>query len=275
MKGKHVWKKLTACFVAMAMILAMALPVSAATKYTKTWSKTVSAGQSYHFLNANISGNKISKYVISITPQKSGSTYDLAYALHSSDGKPREYVNKNSTLRKSITNTKATYIKSTSSSNSGMLACIKVTKGSVKVSITATGTNRNMALTLKKQAASHQTLKGISVKKNQRVCFESRSGNISTLSLVMGAQQGAATQRLLGAGYENYTFSNKLQYRLYQNNILQTGKSQNKAYDTKLGTYGYIQVMLPSRESKYFVTKSGTVNFYYPTDYVNIAVYKK
>lgn len=274
MRGKHVWKKLAACLMVIAMVAAMALPVSAATRYSKAWGKTISAGESYHILNTNINGNKISSYRIEITPQ-SGSTYDLVYALYDTKGNPRQYANKNATAKKTITNAKATYIKSTSAANSGMLACIKVTKGSVNLRITITTTNKNAKPSLRRQASSHQPLKGVSVKKGQRICFESRSSNIPAISLVLGARNGAVTQRLLGGGYENYIFSSKLQYRLYQNGVLQKAKSLNKAYDTKLGAYGYIQVMLPSRESKYFVTKSGTVNFYYPADYLNIAVYRK
>ncbi|MDO4336670.1 MAG: hypothetical protein Q4C91_01110 [Eubacteriales bacterium] len=274
MKGKHVWKKLAACLLVIAMVTAMAFPVSAATRYSKSWGKTISAGQSYHILNTNISGNKISNYVIEITP-KTGSTYDVVYALYDAKGNPRQYGNKNATAKKTISNARATYIKSSSAANSGMLACIKVTKGSVNLRLAVTTTNRNAALSLRRQASSHQPLKGVAVKKGQRVCFESRSSNIPAISLVMGAQKGAAAQRPLGAKYENYTFSSKLQYRMYQNGVLQKSKSLNKSYDTKLGSYGYIQVMLSSRGSGYIVTKSGTVNYYYPSDYLNIAVYRK
>lgn len=267
MNGKKLMKKLAACLLAGVMLVSSAVPASAASTYTKTQSKVVDTGQSFHIMNNNISKNKISKYTLNILPLESGTRYDLAVAY-----KGKEEVIKNCTKALSgFSSTKATYIKTSSSSNAGMLACIKVTKGSVQVKVNYRTTNKSAALTFKKQAASHQTLKGVTVKKGKKILFQQAGSNITSVPLIISSKKGAVTRRALNAGssFENYAFNaSSLNYRAYANGVMK--KNYNKKYDTILGTTGYIMVSLPNRLSGWFTTKSGSVTFYYPTDYLKI-----
>lgn len=266
MKGKRFMKKLAACLLIGAMLVTSAVPVLAAS-YSKTQSKVVDTGQSFHIMNNNISKNKISSYTISILPLENGTRYDAVMAYENS-----EQVIKNCTGKLyGLTNKKATYVKSTSSSNAGMIACVKVTKGSVQVKVNYKTTNKSAALTFKKQAASHQALKGVTVKKNKKILFQQAGSNITDVPLVIASKNGAVTRRALNgeSTFENYAFnSSTLTYSFYYRGTRK--KSYSKKYDTKLGTTGYIMVRLPKRLSGWFTTKSGSVTFYYPTDYLRM-----
>lgn len=268
MNGKKLMKKLAACMLAGVMLVSSAVPAFAATTYTKTQSKVVDTGQSYHIMNNNISRNKISKYTLNILPLESGTRYDLAVAY---EGK--EEIIKNCTKAlNGFSSTKATYVKSSASSNAGMIACIKVIKGSVQVKVNYRTTYKSAALTFKKQAASHQTLKGVTVKNGKKVLFQQAGSNITIVPLVIASKKGAVTRRALNtSSFENYTFNaSTISYRYYKNGVLQSNLNKNIPYDSKIGTTGYIMVGLRNRLSGWFTTKSGSVTFYYPTDYLKI-----
>ena len=125
-EGKK-FKKLLIGVAAAAMTMLCTLPVSAATKSFKPI--TVKAGRCIHLLNTNIQSNAITNYSYRIQPQSSGTRYDIVYAY----GGEAEALKGARTDSGQIINN--TYIKSSTSSNQGMIACLKVTSGSVKLSV--------------------------------------------------------------------------------------------------------------------------------------------
>lgn len=270
MKGKSLLKKLAACLLAGVMLVSASVPVSAAS-YTRTQRIFVNTGQSYHVMNNNISRNKVSKYTLAIVPLEAGTRFDVALGY-----KGNEEVVKNCTQTYGAVVTSPSYVKTSSSANAGMIACVKVTKGSVQLGIQYSNGYKNTSLlTFKKQAASHQTLKGITVKKNKKILFQRKGSNLKATPLVIASKSGAVTRRTLSASlnaFENYTFNaNNLSYRYYYRGVLQNNKSLNKKYDTKLGSTGHIMVRITDKLSGWFTTKNGSVTFYYPTDYAKIS----
>lgn len=271
MKEKKLMKKCTLMLLMGALLFLFALPVHAAT-YKKSQSAVIGPGQCYHVMDLNIGNNKITKYAVTVTTANSGTVYDIAFAK---DGKEQAFKNTNKNLR--IENKTAFYIKSNSSSNGGMLCCIKIYRGSIKLRVDYYTQNKKAALSLKKQSSAHKPLLGISVPKGRQVLFRQLGSNVSTIPVVISSKQGAFTRRTLNSlTYENYTFmSTYMKYRYYKNGILDSSKNLNVKYDSESGTTKYIQVLMPNRLSGWFTTQSGTVTYYFPSDYLNIAVSRK
>jgi hypothetical protein len=268
MKEKRMLlKKMVVCFLVGIMVLLTAVPASAATVYTKSRTITVKSGQSYHVLNNAIKTNSIRKYTVTVTKKSSDARYDLV--VPGSD-ELRTYKNLTKTI--SITNSSATYLKSSTSADTGLICCIRVNKGSVQVKVTYETYNKSANLASKSMGSSHQTLKGVSVPVGKKVSFKQNGSNISKPSIIIAAQSGSVSRRGSSTTFENYTFgSSVLNYRYYKNGTLQKSSSLDKSYDTKYGGIGYIRVKLPSRSTGYFTSKIGTVNYFYPTDYVKMS----
>ena len=273
MEKKRILKKIAACLTAAVMILTLALPVQAAS-YKKAQTRVIRAGESYHLIDNNINKNQVIRYAVKITAASSGTMYDLAYAFGG-----REEVLKNCSKSIKFENPAPNYIKSYDKSNTGIALCIKVHKGSVRIRVDYRAQYKGAAFTFAKQPTSHKTLLGVSVPSGKQVLFRQRSSNISWVPVVISAKSGAFTRRDLNKAtstFENYTFlSNYLKFRSYNNGKLQTSKSLNIAYDTKAGSSKFIQVLMPNRNSGWFTTKKGTVTYYFPSDYLNIAVARK
>lgn len=273
MEKKSLFKKLTFCLVTGLLLLASAVSVQAAV-YKKAQTKVIRAGECYHLIDNNISKNKITRYAVTISPASQGTVYDLAYA---SDG--REKVLKSCSKGKRFENPKTSYIKSYSQSNTGMAMCIKVFKGSVRVRVDYKAEYKSASFTFGKQASSHKPLLAVSVPKGRQVMFRQRGSNITWVPVVIGAKNGAFTRRTLNAAtstFENYTFMpNYLKFRYYKNGKLQSSSSLNIKYDTQTGSSNFIQVLMPNRNSGWFTTKSGTVTYYFPSDYLNMAVSRR
>lgn len=273
MRKQRFFKQLGACLLAGILLLGSAVPAGAATSYKKGQSKLVTAGQSYHLMNNNISQNKITNYTVAVIPQEPGTRFDMAVALNG-----KEELMRNGTKAVGATNRSATYVKSSASSNYGMLACIRVHKGSVLLKVQYQTKNKSAALYYKKQASSHQTLKSVKVARNQKVYFQQQGSNISSLSVIMGAAgTGSVSRRSLGSDsrtYETYAFnSSTLNRKYYKQGILKN--NTNTKYDTRYGSSRYVQFRVPSRASGWMTTKKGTVTFFYPSDYVNIKATKR
>lgn len=273
MKERKIMKRLTACLLAAAMVIATVVPAQAATVYKRTVTKSlIDTGQSYHIMNTDIKKNAITKYQINILPLEDNTRIDIAWAYGGSEGALKNFAfnAKRQYLKTSLTNT---YIKSSSTSNSGMLACIKVITGSVKLSVTYYSGNKDAKFSFVKQSASHQTLKGITVKKDRKVLFQQKGSNISQVPVIISSGKGSVTRRdLTGVGnFETFTFgASGVAQRLYNNNILK--KTVNTKYDNILKTSGYLLLRMNNRISGWLTTKSGTMTYYYPTDYLKIAV---
>ena len=244
-EGKK-FKKLLIGVAAAAMTMLCTLPVSAATKSFKPI--TVKAGRCIHLLNTNIQSNAITNYSYRIQPQSSGTRYDIVYAY----GGEAEALKGARTDSGQIINN--TYIKSSTSSNQGMIACLKVTSGSVKLSVKITSPNAKSKITAAYQSSSHSPLKNTrTIKKGQWIKMTRTGSNLSTLPLIVAAKKGANINKKGG--------------KLYKRKYLTTNGS------TK---YHFMLIPQSSAGRSYtgvLTTKKGNVTYYYPSDYIKVSGY--
>lgn len=133
-EGKRI-RKLMLAAVAATLVLLCCHPVSAAT--VKGFRTTVLKNQCVHLMNNNIQKNAISQYTYQIIPQTSATRYDIVYAY----GGTAMALKNCRTNSGSITN--STYLKSSRTSNTGMIACIRVTNGSVNILMQVTSRSSN------------------------------------------------------------------------------------------------------------------------------------
>ena len=269
-EGKK-FKKLLIEVAAAAMTMLCTLPVSAATKSFKPI--TVKAGRCIHLLNTNIQSNAITNYSYRIQPQSSGTRYDIVYAY----GGEAEALKGARTDSGQIINN--TYIKSSTSSNQGMIACLKVTSGSVKLSVKITSPNAKSKLTAAYQSSSHSPLKNTrTIKKGQWIKMTRTGSNLSTLPLIVAAKKGANINRRLNTtSYENYSFKSKyVAFRRYTNK--KGGKLYKRKYLTTNGRTKYHFMLIPQSSAGrsytgVLTTKKGNVTYYYPSDYITVSGY--
>lgn len=266
-EGKR-FKKLLIGLAAAAMTMMCAMPVSAATKVFRE--KTIEAGRCVHLMNTNIRGNAISNYTYRIQPQSAGTRYDIVYA----------YAGEAEALKGARTDsgeiTNNTYIKSSVSSNSGMIACIKVTSGSVKLNVKITSPNKKSMIKMAYQNSSHNPLKPTkTIKKGQWIKMTRTGSNLSTLPLIVAAKGGTSINRTLNATtYENYYFKSGYNLcRRYTNKKLTT--SFKRKYITTNGKTKYHFMLIPQSSAGrsytgVLATKKGNVTYYIPTDYITV-----
>ena len=200
---------------------------------------TVKAGRCIHLLNTNIQSNAITNYSYRIQPQSSSST----------------------------------------SSNQGMIACLKVTSGSVKLSVKITSPNAKSKITAAYQSSSHSPLKNTrTIKKGQWIKMTRTGSNLSTLPLIVAAKKGANINRRLNTtSYENYSFKSKyVAFRRYTNK--KGGKLYKRKYLTTNGSTKYHFMLIPQSSAGrsytgVLTTKKGNVTYYYPSDYIKVSGY--
>mgnify|MGYP000727257314 CR=1 FL=1 len=79
-----------------------------------------------------------------------------------------------------------------------MIACLKVTSGSVKLSVKITSPNAKSKITAAYQSSSHSPLKNTrTIKKGQWIKMTRTGSNLSTLPLIVAAKKGANINRRL------------------------------------------------------------------------------
>ncbi|MDO5135260.1 MAG: hypothetical protein Q4D55_04335 [Eubacteriales bacterium] len=278
MKERKIMKKLAACLLAMVMALGGTVPVSAAV-VGKRAQKVITAGQSYHIMNTAIGANNISSYTIYITPRTSRTRFDLAaaacYKDSSGNYQPTETVMKNCNKAISVNNTAGTFVKSSSGSNVGMLACLRVRRGSVHVRVDYKTTNRGMSLSFQQQKKNHKTLRYKRVPVGKQALFTMTRGNLSGTPLIMSGVSGSVTRRTLGAvnSFENYSFGpSKLNYSVYYKGTLLSKYTKERSYDTTYSKWRYIMLRTKSRNSSWLTSTAGSLVYYYPADYVGMSV---
>ena len=273
MKKGHQMKKWILGLITGVMLMMLAVPVSAA---TKGQFKVMSAGECYHVMNKNISANKITKYKFTVTKLTSDARYDMVLASYNSTTKKSSALAvKNCTISASRTNNAASYIKSTAGANNGMIACVRVLKGQVKVQIDyVTESAGSKLLTFGKMSTKHATFKGVTVAAGKTISFRRTAGNVD-MPIVLAAKRGSEAKRYVSGAKTCDWFgfgSTQYRYRAYTN-----GKriiNQKRNYDTKYSTTGYVMTSWTkaiNTNCKFKVT-SGTITFFYPTDYFKIIV---
>ena len=172
-----------------------------------------------------------------------------------------------------------TYIKSSTSSNQGMIACLKVTSGSVKLSVKITSPNAKSKITAAYQSSSHSPLKNTrTIKKGQWIKMTRTGSNLSTLPLIVAAKKGTNINRRLNTtSYENYSFKSKyVAFRRYTNK--KGGKLYKRKYLTTNGRTKYHFMLIPQSSAGrsytgVLTTKKGNVTYYYPSDYITVSGY--
>lgn len=274
-EGKS-FKGVVLAVFATVMMLMFSVPVSAATTgITKLAGGgcAISKGTCVHLLNRNISGNGISSYTYRITPLTAGTKYDIVYAY---GGTVKAFRSCHSDLG-DITN--ATYFKSSSQSNVGLIACLKVTSGSVRVRARITASNKNARMGIQQITASHSPLKRTNaIKKGYYIEMTGVGANINEFPLIMAGKSGARVDRRLSVkrkAYEAYDFRNSnMIFRSYTNNRLT--KKYQLNYVTIDGSMRYYFMRVPrnSNGNAYtgkMYTKKGSARYYYPADYLKVS----
>lgn len=160
-----------------------------------------------------------------------------------------------------------------------MIACLKVTSGSVKLSVKITSPNAKSKLTAAYQSSSHSPLKNTrTIKKGQWIKMTRTGSNLSTLPLIVAAKKGANINRRLNTtSYENYSFKSKyVAFRRYTNK--KGGKLYKRKYLNTNGRTKYHFMLIPQSSAGrsytgVLTTKKGNVTYYYPSDYITVSGY--
>lgn len=271
MKERKGLRKVMVAALAAAMMLMLSIPVYAAKGVTQVkGGVVVSKGTNVHLLNKNISGNGINSYTYRITPLSSGTKYDIVYAY----GGTVKALRGATTDSGNITN--STYFKSSSKSNTGLIACLQVRSGSVKIQAKVKASKTSAKLGV--QVVSHSPLKSSKIIKSGRYIYMTGSGgNINTFPLIMSGKSGTRVKRILNSktkSFEYYDFkSSYVLFRSYKNNKLV--KSMKRSYVSKEGSTRYYFMLVPENSKgnaytgKMYIQK-GSAKFYYPADYLKV-----
>lgn len=279
MKFHCFFKKFGALLLAAAVTATSCAPVLGAPRaVTKRAQRTVSAGQCVHIMNPSIGKNNVSSYTIYVTPKTSNTRFDMAAAsYYVKDGKylPTEYLYRSQRSDVVVSNKAGTFIKSSPGSNVGMLACLKVKKGSVKVRVDYKTTNYKMSMRFQEQKKNHGPLRYKKVRQGQEAYFTMTRGNLTGLPLLMSAKKGSTARRSLASAssFENYDFRpDSMYYTAYFNGKLSSKYTRSLKYLNKYSNTRFHLIRMPSRKSNWLSSAKGTVTYFYPSDYAGIKV---
>ncbi|WP_373213919.1 hypothetical protein [Ruminococcus sp. 5_1_39BFAA] len=266
MKEKKRLRRLVMVMLTAVMLLASAVTVFGATTRTKRITAKLNAGSCYHLVNTNTNVNKITQYTYRIVPQTKNTRYDIVFSY---DGAALATAD----CREDSGNVKSsTYLKTSQSSKSGLVACIYVKSGSIKMNVNyKTTSSAAKQLTFQKQSASHKPLKTVNITKGKTVYFNRTRGNVSYTPVIFAARKGTVVKRTLNkTSYETYNFrANDLAFKSLTNK--KVTKSQRLDYDSANGKTKYTLMLLPGTYSGVMTpTKGSYASFLYPTDCLSI-----
>lgn len=266
MKEKKRLKRLAMVMLTAVMLAACAVPAFGATIRTKRITAKINAGSCYHLVNSNTSTNKVTEYIYRIVPQTKNTRYDIVFAYNREGLATAE-------CREDSGNVKnTTYLKTTKNAKSGLVACIYVKSGSVKMNVSyKTASSQKQQLVFKKQSSSHKPLKTVKVNKGKKVYFQRRKGNVSYTPVIFAAKKGVVVNRTLtSTSYETYNFrSNDLVFKSLTNKKVTNTDSMK--YESVNGKTKYTLMLLPGTYSGVMTpTKGSSVSFLYPTDCMSI-----
>ena len=273
MKEKKVFKRLLAVLLTAVMLTACAVPAFAATQtYTRKITATINAGSCYHMVNTNISGNKITQYTYRIIPQTENTRYDIVFVKNGVAVATAGCRNDSGNI------TSSSYLKTSSSSNSGLVACIYVKSGKIKINVSYKTTNpsKTAKLTFQKQSSSHRPLKSVTVKKGHTLYLQRKRGNVSSTPVIFSAKKGVIVRRTLNSkSYETYEFrANTLTFKRITSQKVAVNKSIK--YDSINGKIKNVMLLLPGNYSGVMTTVKGTsATIQYPSDCMSITAVAK
>ena len=275
MREQTGFKWFAAALIAAAAIITATVPASAATRRRATL--TISAGQTYHVLNKSIGTNKITAYTVYVTPANTKTRYDAVIASYPSgkSSQPTEYMVRSTNKGVYVNNAAGTFIKQSAGSNSGMLSCIRVNRGSVTIRVDYTTQSGKAGISFVKQSASHRPLKLVKAAKGRSVNFTMTGSNLTGAPVIMSAKRGAVARRTLGSNnsFEQYTFENSaVAYRVYYKGKLMSSYSRNKAYTNTYSSLRYLLMNAPKRTTNWIQSVNTAITFFYPSDYVGMKV---
>ena len=201
MKTKNVCKRITIALIFGIMMCIMTVTAQGAVQK----SKTISAGQVYYVLDSKISGNRISANQFRVKVMTSDAMYDLIYAYGTgSNVQMGMEVNRKTTFTSPKTNA---YLKNSASANSGALVGVRVTKGTVKLTIASVNPAGTFALQLSNLPSTKTPIRARTVKKGKNIRFHKSKGNLADFPLIFAGTKGAKITRTLSATQtEEYTF---------------------------------------------------------------------
>ena len=273
MKEKKVFRRLLAVLLTAVMLAACAVPSFAATQtYTRKISATINAGSCYHIVNTDISGNKIAQYTYRIVPQTKDTRYDIVFVKNGVAVATAECRNDSGSI------TSTSYLKTSTSSNSGLVACIYVKSGKIKMSVSYKSANPNKTakLTFQKQSSSHRPLKSVTVTSGHKVYLQRKRGNVASTPVIFSAKKGVIVKRTLNSkSYETYDFrANSLTFRSITSQKVMAGRSIK--YDSLNGKSKYVMLLLPGKYSGVITPIKGTsAAILYPSDCMSITAVVK
>ncbi len=98
-----------------------------------------------------------------------------------------------------MNNAAGTFIKQSAGSNSGMLSCIRVNRGSVAIRVDYTRSQARRGFLLWRQRASHRPMKLVKAAKGRSVNFTMTGSNLTGAPVIMSAKRGTVARRTLGS----------------------------------------------------------------------------
>lgn len=270
-----IMKKMLVGITLAACALMLALPASATT-FKNT--KTIQAGAkgNYFLVDQNISGHQIQGNSFMVEPLESGTTFDIVYATGTkASPSVMSLVGYKSKLSRSMTDA---LIMSSAGENSGAVCGIRVSKGSVKLTVYSQSNQSSMGLSLVNVEKAHTPLRGKTVAKSRSINFAMSKGNVEKIPLIFGGTKGSKIKRTLSSTkYEVYSFGGtKMTRTVYTNKV--KGATVSISYHSTYKSSGktYLCTMIPipasatSRASGWMKTTKGNVAFFYPRDFLGM-----
>lgn len=268
-------KKMLAGSALLICLTLLAVPAMATTHKN---TKTIEAGEKgiYYVVDSKIAEHGISANQFTVEPQSANTMFDIVYATGSSESPSiMSLVGYQSKLTSKATNA---YIKTSSGADTGAVLGIRVSKGSVKLTVYSTSNLEAMGLSLINRVASATPLRGKTLAKNRSINFQMSKGNVANIPLIFGGTKGSKIKRTISSTkYEVYSFgSSQMTRTVYTSG--QKGAVTRISYQSKYRSSGktYLCTLIPvpasatNRASGWMKNTKGSIAFFYMRDYVGM-----
>ncbi|MBQ1492771.1 MAG: hypothetical protein IIZ39_12505 [Blautia sp.] len=278
---KKIIRKLTLGIAVSACALLLAVPTMAVTHKN---TKTITAGTKgtiYYVLDQKIAEHGITANQVQIEPQTANTMFDVVLAAGTSASPSIQcVVGRTTKLTSQATNA---YIKSSSGADSGAVCGIRVSRGSVKLTVYSTSNLSAMGLVLVNREYKYTPLRGQTIPKGRSINFAMTKGNVANIPLIFGGTKGSKIKRTLSSTkYEVYSFgSSKMMRTVYTNGV--KGASIQISYHSTYTTGGkkYLCTLIPipasaqSKSTGWMKNTKGNVAFFYMRDFLGMKKYTR
>ena len=227
-----------------------------------TMEKTISSGESIAVLDLDVSGHGTVSNQIIVTTLGDGTSFDIAYAAGKAEKPTAQYYLQRDTSLSTEPTT--ALIQATDRPNQGLLAWIKVTSGSVKLTVSSSDSQARLT-------PVHATISPLAVDKIEKGNGRNLkivNANLSSIPVVLCGTSGTQIKRQLESNrYEIYTFTGSTLTRITYIDEKKTNR-QHFSYDTTMTMNGsryfctHLQIELsPVSTSGVFETKMGNTGY--------------